>query len=138
MAQCKWGLYCQKQCNCGHTHDSLDEINEMWLSPEERQRINQVYQKYRSRIEYVIYYGGGCYRPHLFYKRYRYIYGTSFVKMPKHIFIHVILRIKSLKIKQVPLGIRIEIRSNEICKYALKDMYARINIYNQKIQHQHQ
>ena len=54
MAPCKWGPYCQKQCNCGHTHDSLDEINAMWLSPEERQRINQVYQKYRSRIEYVI------------------------------------------------------------------------------------
>jgi hypothetical protein len=93
----------------------------MELTREELDFVNYVCNRYGKRIESVIYNRGGIYQLNLFYKAYRYMYKTSLVKMSKHLFVRVLLRINALKITQETDRIEICIRSDEIRRLARRD-----------------
>lgn len=121
---CRFDVYCQHQTECGCCHWSLESVARMQLSTEDSRFVDRVYQKYRARIYAVIYNRGGQYCPHLFYKAYRYMYKKSFVKMSKHLFLRVLLRISTLEVRQVPCGIVVSIRSDDVRVCAHRDWVA--------------
>ena len=118
---CHFDVYCRHQTTCGCCHWSLESVARMQLSTEDSRFVDRVYQKYGARIYAVIYNRGGQYYPHLFYKAYRYMYKESFVKMSKHLFLRVLLRISTLVVRQVPCGIVVSIRSDDMYNYACRD-----------------
>jgi hypothetical protein len=118
---CRFDVYCCNRITCGCCHWSLGSVARMQLSTEDSRFVDRVYQKYGARIYAVIYNRGGLYYPHLFYKAYRYMYKESFVKMSKHLFLRVLLRISTLEVRQVPCGIVVSIRSDVVYKHACRD-----------------
>lgn len=121
---CRFDVYCQHQTTCGCCHWSLESVARMQLSTEDSRFVDRVYQKYGARIYAVIYNRGGQYSPHLFYKAYRYMYKESFVKMSKHLFLRVLLRIDTLEVRQVPCGIHVSIQSDDVRMCAHRDWVA--------------
>ena len=121
---CRFDVYCQHQTTCGCSHWSLGSVARMQLSTEDSRFVDWVYQKYGARIYAVIYNRGGLYYPHLFYKAYRYMYKESFVKMSKHLFLRVLLRIDTLEVRQMSCGIHVSIRSDDVRVCAHRDWVA--------------
>ena len=111
---CRFDVYCQHQTTCGCCHWSLGSVARMQLSTEDSRFVDRVYQKYGARIYAVIYNRGGQYYPHLFNKAYCYMYKESFVKMSKHLFLRVLLRIDALEVRQASCGIIVSIRSDDM------------------------
>ena len=107
----------------------------MQLSTEDSRFVDRVYQKYRARIYAVIYNRGGQYYPHLFYKAYRYMYKESFVKMSKHLFLRVLMRIDALEVRQASCGIIVSIRSDDVrmCAHRDRNAYDRIRADRRRI-----
>ena len=118
---CRFDVYCRHQTICGCGHWSLNSISRMALSVEDSRFVDWVYQKYKDRIYAVVYNRGGRYELNLFYKAYQYLYKESFVKMSKHLFLRVLMRISMLELRQVPCGITLSIKSDEAWRYAMKD-----------------
>jgi len=121
LSLCRYDAYCNHQTQCGGFHWSLDSIARMKLSVKDSRFVDWVYQKYQHQICAVFYNRGGQYQLHLFNKAYRHLYKKSFVKMSKHLFIRVLLRIRALELIQVPCKISVSFRSKFIQLCAAKD-----------------